>query len=445
MNLSPPLTLSIFRFVQALPQTPHSLTLSFTTCQNLVAGLIDLLIDEGIVAEFWIKSPRDSSWLGEIKRYEHEIGVVTKVYCCSDSTPLNSCIPIQLPKNNQLQKDFFFLVISPQFSAFILGQQDKISKNMQVLFSCQNSLTHTVLNAIKQAVSFPERAVYPRQTRKLVGSSQETYQAKFLTNLLLKQAQYQDQIAQAEIAKVRSQECQTALDNSLQFKDELLAQAVRELCNPLSTMKTALSLLESKRLKQAQRKHYTSMLKGQCERQGVLIDGLVELVGLERLTQNTDQPVTSVSDLVPGIVSTYQPLALEKGLRLGYTIANNLPLIRCPNNWLKQIIINLLDNCLKFTPSGGQISVLVSQMGANVQLAFTDTGSGIAQADLKKIFNSFYRCRKNDPNNHLGAGLGLTIVHQLLLRCGGSISVESKLEQGSTFKILLPTIKGVGG
>ncbi|MGC1244718.1 MAG: HAMP domain-containing sensor histidine kinase, partial [Spirulinaceae cyanobacterium] len=189
-----------------------------------------------------------------------------------------------------------------------------------------------------------------------------------------------------------------------------------------------------------QRKHYTSMLKGECERQGALIGGLGELVALEKLSQKNKQCIASVTDLVPGIVSIYQPLATEKGIRLGYTVTADLPLIACPSNWLKQIIINLLDNCLKFTPSGGQVSVFVSLATEKVQLTFTDTGFGIAATDLKNIFNSFYRGRITGMENRKGAGLGLTIVHHLLLRCGGSISVTSKLEQGSTFKVLLPTL-----
>ncbi len=444
MALSPPLTLSLFRFAQALPQTPPSLGLSVTTLQNLVEALIDLLLDEGIAADFWVKSPEDSSWLGKIERYQQqEKPFISKVYYCfsdalEDKALLTSCIPIELPKNTQLQKDFFFVAMSPQFSALLLGRKDKIPNQMQVLFSCESSVTSTVLNTIKQAISFREKPV--DRLRKSVNRSLVTDQSKFITNLLLKQAKYQDKIDQAEAFVRRSQEHQAVLDNSLHFKDELLSQVATEFCTPLSTMKTALSLLESRQLKLAQRKHYTSMLKGECDRQGALIGGLVELVGLEKLPQKTAKCVASVTDLVPGIVSTYQPLATEKGIRLGYTVTANLPLVACPSNWLKQIIINLLDNCLKFTPPGGEVSVVVSLAEEKVQLTFTDTGFGIAATDVKKIFNSFYRGRKTTIENTKGAGLGLTIVHHLLLRCGGSISVTSKLDQGSAFKVSLPVL-----
>jgi len=85
------------------------------------------------------------------------------------------------------------------------------------------------------------------------------------------------------------------------------------------------------------------------------------------------------------------------------------------------------------------VRVLGSLQGEYVQLAFTDTGNGIAASEIPKIFDSFYRGRPI-PGEEMGAGLGLTIVQQLLLRCGGSISVTSQLGRGSTFKVLLPVV-----
>jgi signal transduction histidine kinase len=110
------------------------------------------------------------------------------------------------------------------------------------------------------------------------------------------------------------------------------------------------------------------------------------------------------------------------------------------NNCLKQIVINLLHNAIKFTSTGGNVWVRAKQQGDYVQLEIRDTGVGIAPSEIPKIFDRFYRVRQSADDSS-GAGLGLTIVQQLLLHCGGSISVKSKVNEGSIFNVLLPVYK----
>ena len=102
-------------------------------------------------------------------------------------------------------------------------------------------------------------------------------------------------------------------------------------------------------------------------------------------------------------------------------------------------MINLVHNGIKYTREGN-VWVRAKQQGDYVQLEVRDTGVGIAPSEIPKIFDRFYRVRQTGDDSS-GAGLGLTIVQQLLLHCGGSISVKSKLEEGSTFNVLLPIYK----
>jgi signal transduction histidine kinase len=179
------------------------------------------------------------------------------------------------------------------------------------------------------------------------------------------------------------------------------------------------------------------LLHIQCDRQNSLLTGLLELLQLERNSSAVLQPLHLI-DIVPGVVSTYQPLAREKGILLGYTVSDHLPMVSCLETWIRHIVINLLHNSIKFTPAGGQVLVHAKLQGDCVQLEFRDTGIGIAPNEIPRIFDPFYRGRPALSEDIPGAGLGLTIVHQLLLQCGGSISVTSKLGEGSTFKVLLP-------
>jgi two-component system, OmpR family, phosphate regulon sensor histidine kinase PhoR len=224
------------------------------------------------------------------------------------------------------------------------------------------------------------------------------------------------------------------------LKDELIEHLIQELCTPLTNVQTALKLLESPQLKQPQRQRYLSMIRSACDRQNSLINGVTRLLAIDRTPDVMGVTPIQLSQIIPGIVSTYQPLAAEKGIRLGYTVPDNLPLIACVETWLRQIAIDLLHNGIKYTPDGGHVFVQASVQGEYVQLEFRDTGIGIAPAEIPKIFDRFYRVRNLTDNHHNGAGLGLTIVQNILFRCGGSISVVSQVGAGSKFRVLLPTV-----
>ncbi len=223
------------------------------------------------------------------------------------------------------------------------------------------------------------------------------------------------------------------------FKDESIDRLMQELCTPISNIKTALKLLESPLLKPPQRQRYLELIRRECDRQNSLINGASRLLALERDRSRSGIEAIQLSQIVPGIVSTYQPLAEEKGVRLGYTIPNNLPIIYCVEMWLRQIAIELLHNGIKYTPQGGQVFVQATVRGDDVCLEFRDTGIGIAATETSKIFDRFYRGRNAADEHNYGAGLGLTIVKNILLRCGGSISVVSEVGSGSRFRVLLPT------
>jgi signal transduction histidine kinase len=221
------------------------------------------------------------------------------------------------------------------------------------------------------------------------------------------------------------------------LKDESIAHLMQELCTPLTNIKTALKLLESPGIKIAQRQRYLGLIRGECDRQNTLIDGVTRLLAIDRDPDLSEIVPIQLSQIIPGIVSTYQPLAEEKGIRLGYIIPDDLPTISYVETWIKQITIDLLQNAIKYTPDGGQVFVKASVQGEFVQLEFRDTGIGISPLEIPKIFDRFYRIR-NSSTAERGAGVGLTIVKTILARCGGSISVTSQVGGGSKFCVLLP-------
>ena len=233
----------------------------------------------------------------------------------------------------------------------------------------------------------------------------------------------------------------TTLDLSLgDSKDEAMTHLMQELRTPITNIKTALKLLESSALKPAQRQKYLELIRDECDRQNSLIVGAVRLLALERISAQISIEAIYLSEVIPGVVSIYQPLAEEKGIKIGYAIPDNLPPIFCAEVWLREIAFDLLQNGIKYTPEGGEVFVRASVAGEYVQLEFKDTGIGIPTPEIPKIFDRFYRIRNlTDESNNNSAGLGLTIVRDMLTRCGGSISVTSELGVGSRFRVLLPT------
>ncbi|MBD2258928.1 ATP-binding protein [Pseudanabaena sp. FACHB-2040] len=226
--------------------------------------------------------------------------------------------------------------------------------------------------------------------------------------------------------------------NTLRLKDDFLNTIGQELRTPLSTIKTALTLLNSPSLKAPQRQRYMDMITQECDRQSSLISGVLDLLQMETSLEHVRPQALRLADTVPPIVSTYQPLAEERGILLAYTISNDLPAVACPEAWLRQIMIHLLNNSIKFTQAGGRVWVTACQQEEFAELEIRDTGVGIAASELPNLFEHFYRGRNIPPGVPEGAGLGLSIVQQLLSYCGGSILVQSQPGNGSSFRVRLP-------
>ena len=121
-------------------------------------------------------------------------------------------------------------------------------------------------------------------------------------------------------------------------------------------------------------------------------------------------------------------------------LAPSLPLVNADHARITQILTNLLDNALNYTPDHGQITVLARATHSYVHISIQDTGIGIARENLDKIFDRFYRADDAEVQRVPGTGLGLAIVRSLIEMHGGRLRVESELGKGSTFTFNLPVV-----
>ncbi|NJR64811.1 MAG: histidine kinase [Leptolyngbyaceae cyanobacterium CRU_2_3] len=391
---------------------------------------------------------------------------------------------LPLAAESQLKREYFLLVVSSGFSGLVLahrprsvrqkseGRTDQGNKfpATEAFLTAEEALEQKhpllgfstfepttlqqILDGINRAICFgqPETQSSDELEKLLITWEQlvdsgrvNTLNPTLLSSLFNKQIQRQEDIWRNSTLYRRQAEAVSTLRldnedmlNSIRQKDEFVKTMGQELRTPLTSMKTALSLLNSPIIKPPQRQKYMEMLSQECDRQSALITSVLDLIQIESTVDQVPMEALRLAEIVPGIVSTYQPLAQEKGISLGYTIPDDLSPVSCLSHRLKQIVINLLHNSIKFTHTGGQVWVRAKQQGDFVQIEFRDTGIGIAQSDLPKIFDRFYRVRIASGEDSSGSGLGLAIVQQLLLRCGGSITVKRKVGEGSAFTVLLP-------
>jgi signal transduction histidine kinase len=144
-----------------------------------------------------------------------------------------------------------------------------------------------------------------------------------------------------------------------------------------------------------------------------------------------------LNEVIAECVRAARVLATRKGLLLNTGALSEVSLLG-DEELLKRMLLNLLDNAVKYTPEGGRISVALERNGHFARISVTDTGIGIPMEDQSRIFDRFYRVDKPRSRALGGAGLGLSIVRWIVDAHGGSLALESEIGRGSSFFVTLP-------
>jgi signal transduction histidine kinase len=236
------------------------------------------------------------------------------------------------------------------------------------------------------------------------------------------------------------------LGEASQLKSQFLANVNHELRTPMSAIigyaRLILRATEGQ-ISRLQRENLEDLLRN-AERLLNQIDSLLEFSKIEAGKMALHVEPVKVNEVVQRAISTIEPTLNGAHVRIVREIGSDLPVLNTDREKLGQIVLNLLDNAVKFTERG-EVKIVASQQNGSLRLVVSDTGIGIEKEDLNKIFEEFHRGDSSSTENYRGTGLGLAIVKQFVHLLGGDVTVESEVGKGSTFTVNLPLEYGEGG
>lgn len=222
---------------------------------------------------------------------------------------------------------------------------------------------------------------------------------------------------------------------------DFVSNVSHELRTPLASIRAAVeALLEGAIDEPDTGREFLDAVNREVDRLWQLVEELLELGRIESGETPFQFGAIPAGELLEEAVQRMNPLAERAGVALSWQIEAGMPPIRADRERLVRSLINLVHNAIKFTASGGSVSLWAGAQGAEAEICVSDTGSGIPAAEIDRIFERFYKVDRARTSS--GTGLGLAIVKHTLQAHNGRIEVESEAGAGSTFRLFLPWADG---
>jgi two-component system phosphate regulon sensor histidine kinase PhoR len=232
----------------------------------------------------------------------------------------------------------------------------------------------------------------------------------------------------------------TALRQLERVRTEFVANVSHELRTPLTAIQGYLETLLSGALEERENaRRFLEIVLRHSERLGRLLNDLTDLSNIELGKVTLRREPVRLDEVVASVLAIIGPRAAGSRVTVSADIPAGLPIVSADRDRLAQILINLVDNAVKYTPSGGSVTVTAREREGAIEVAIADTGIGIPPADLPRITERFYRVDKARSRELGGTGLGLAIVKHLVVAHGGDLHIESEQERGTTVRFTLPS------
>ncbi len=368
----------------------------------------------------------------------------------------------QLCRELRRREKFSALPFIHYTSTHTSPEEKKLSESVGAdLFLIRPSSPQTLLAALAEAVRISKVRESSRQTGDNTAIVTRQYSEALFRKLEDKNAELANSCAELEQANKRIVELNSDLERRIQARTAELQAAnqelerrnqeiqgfyhtlAHELKTPLTSAREFVSILMEQLagpLNPTQLE-YLGIARESCHRLKLCIDDLFDSTRVETGKLRLELKPAALDALAQQATASIRPLADAKGISLACESQADLPKAPVDENRMMQVITNLLNNALKFTPSGGKVSVQVARAVAEpgfLCLSVSDTGCGIAQEELDRIFDRLYQVKKGDGAASQGFGLGLYLCRELVKLHGGRIRVQSEPGQGSTFSFSVP-------
>lgn len=230
----------------------------------------------------------------------------------------------------------------------------------------------------------------------------------------------------------------TELTRVADMRRDFVANVSHELKTPLAAIRGYAETLRDGALEdQETAQRFTDRILWQCRRLQALLDDLLTLSKLESVGRIHEREAVDLAAIGQRAVEMLAPAAREKRVRMAIAVEGQPRLPGDPDG-LERLLLNLLDNAIKYNRPGGEVRLRLAAEAAHALIEVSDSGIGIPQDSIARIFERFYRVDKGRAREEGGTGLGLAIVKHLAQAHGGRVDVESRVGRGTTFRVYLP-------
>ncbi|GAB4272554.1 two-component system histidine kinase PnpS [Thermincola ferriacetica] len=225
------------------------------------------------------------------------------------------------------------------------------------------------------------------------------------------------------------------------MRSEFVANVSHELRTPLTSIKGFVeTLLDGAMEDREVARRFLEIINVETNRLSRLINDILSLSSIEAKNKEISRSPVNFNEIVEKVLPILVPMAEEKNITVETDIHPDLPVIMANEDLIKQVLINLVDNAIKYTPENGRVVLSATPSGGGLKVSVKDTGIGIPPESMSRLFERFYRVDKARSRELGGTGLGLAIVKHALEAHGGTIKVESQVGMGSKFTFYLPAI-----
>ena len=227
-----------------------------------------------------------------------------------------------------------------------------------------------------------------------------------------------------------------------EIKTDFINNMTHEFKTPIATINLALDAIKNPKIIDDKTKvvRYLNMIKEENKRMHAQVENVLRISKLEKNELDISKDRVELHDLVEDAITHVQLLIEDRNGKIETHFKADKSSVLASEMHLTNVIVNILDNAIKYSPNALKIEVFTEKIGTNILLKIKDYGSGMSKAALKKVFEKFYREHTGNIHNVKGHGLGLAYVKRIIDDHHGHVSVESEKGKGSTFIIKLPLI-----